>query len=172
MVNNNYFMTEDRAEDYIKNQRISSLLNALGYSILVLAAIPYRMMGRGGKLPLIFLVLAVLTGLVLVLLGYLVERREDAGIKESTFSFEAGYYRNLEDRFKTMRIFSYIIMGMAFLIIGYIIVNTLIILIRYKACPNYDNSIIAFGAAAIFAYAYSSGVMEAYKILVKNGTSL
>lgn len=162
---------KEGAREYISKERKLAILIGVGYVVLMFAiGTANGLIALDGKLRLGLLVGVVLLFAIFGFTGFFKKDGEEMkAIKNGAFFLDEEYSNEIKatyDKVKYLYHFVYVISLLG--VVG-IIGRSLYIVFVYKACPQNDITVFSFGSLAMFCFSYASGVIGAYKHLLKVG---
>lgn len=166
MEEKGFIVEKEIAQGYIAAERRTSISAGSGYVSMIcgFGVFHLRFFGRQS---LIIAGILVILGIVLLLFEFHKEKEEYKKIRKESFALGNGVLEDLERKYKQVRMIYLIVYILSILAILFIIGRSLFITFYYKACPQNDALTYILGSAALFCYVYASGVMGAYRTLLK-----
>lgn len=162
---------KENGREYISRERKLSILVGVGYVLLMFViGTANGLISLDGKLRLGLLIGFVALAVILGLTGFFKKDSEDLkGIKNGNFLLEDGYFIELKAKYDKVKYSYNFVYFVSLLGVIGIIGRSFYIVVVYKACPQNDITVFALGSFAMFCFSYASGVIGAYKHLLKGG---
>lgn len=165
----NVRVTNQNGQEFIMRERKLAILIGIGYVfvLLTLSVANGLVVLSGAKRVTLFATFIVIGALFGCFGFFKKESQEIRQIKNGKFFMDEDYFSLLKqkyDKVKYIYNFFYLLsLAGVLAIIG----RSFYIVVVYKACPQNDITIFSYGSIAIFCFSYVSGVLGAYKHLLR-----
>lgn len=154
---------------YIMGERKLAILIGMGYILLMFViGSANGLIALNGMLRLGVLLGFTALGLLFMFTGFYKKDSEEVkAIKQGNFVLEEEYAKELKTKYdKVKPIYQFVYFASLLGVLG-IIGRSFYIVVVYKACPQNDITVFSLGSLAMFCFSYASGVIGAYKHLLK-----
>lgn len=157
--------------EYISKERKLAILIGAGYVLLIFVlGMTNGLIALDVRYRLSLLLAFVALGIFFGLKGfYKKDSKEIKAIKHENFLLDEEYGKELKQKYDKVKPIYRFIYFASILGVLAIIGRSLYIVMIYRACPRNDITVFSFGGLAMFCFSYASGVIGAYKHLLKGG---
>ncbi len=165
-----YYVSKEMAEGYLVSQLKTSKYFSMGFSLLILSAIPYFVFRQEPLIYAILIIMIAVLGIGAVTAGFIEEDRYTI-LKKESLIFDQNFLKELKARYEDMKNKYAVLMiiGICSIVAG----GIAFLLVKKEFVPSdvlmpYYPIFIAFIAIGIFILIRTLSVIDAYRILVKN----
>lgn len=166
MEEKGFIVEKELAQGYLAEERKASILAGFGYVSMICGFGVYNLRFFKGNSLIVAGILVVL-GLGLLFFEFQKEKEEYKKIREGNFTLTEESLEGLQKRYQGTRVVYIAFYLVSIAVILFIIGRSLFIAFYYKACPQNDALTYVLGSVALFCYVYTSGLMGAYRTLLK-----
>lgn len=163
-----YYVSREMAKGYIVNEKKVSRYVGIGFMFWALAGVPYTMFETGIKWRFLGVAVCAVIGIIAVVLGMFAEQEQYKVLKQEPLLFDYEYRKELSLEY-TLRKKKYVLVAIPCSILFVVGLLALALTVRgYFDWSEYHAFVFLGFAIGLLGFVYSSGVMEAYELLIKN----
>ncbi len=163
-----YYVSREMAVGYIANEKKTCQYFGTGCALFALAGIPYIVFQATPAWKVLGMSVCILAGITALVISMFVSKDEYKVLKKQNLLFDYDFLKGLTDEYRSLKKKNMVIaiLCTVLFIAGLL---TLAITVRGTIPWTEYHSLVFLGlSVGVFGFVYSSGMMEAYEILVHN----
>ena len=160
-----YYVSKEMATGYISNEKKVSFLISCSFMFLAFTGIPYTLFSYNSTISYLGMAICVTLGIGFMVFGMFSENEQYKILKQESLLFDYKYIKKLKKEY-SLKKRKYIIIAIPSIIL--FVLGLLILGLTVSEWSEYYLFVFLCFGIGLFGFAYSSNVMGAYELLVKN----
>lgn len=160
-----YYVSKELTTGYISNEKKVSFLISLSFMFLAFTGIPYIIFSHDKSISHLGMAICVVLGIEFMVLGMFAENEQYKILKQEPLLFDYEYLKTLRKEYdlKKRKYILIAIISTVLFILGLVSLG-----LTVGRWSDYHSFVFLGFGIGLFGFAYSSNVMGAYELLVKN----
>lgn len=163
-----YYVSREMAEGYLANEKKLCRYIGIGVMFLSLSGIPYTLFASGTIGRYLGMAICIVIGIVSMVLGMFAEEQKYKVLKQEPLLFDYEYMKELTSEY-AMKKKKYMAVSIPCTLLFVLGILALGLTARgYFSWSEYHSFVFLGFSVGFLGFVYSTGVIEAYELLVKN----
>lgn len=163
-----YYVSKEMAYGYIQNEKRISKYVSIGFMFFALSGIPYILFSQNTTWKYLGMTVCIVLGIISIVLGMFAQHDEYKILKQEALLFDYDVLKQLTNEYTSMKK-KYMIITIPCTILFILGLIAIVLSVRdYVAWSEYHAFIFLAFAIGLLGFIYTTGIIEAYELLVKN----